>query len=183
MAVSASILIQYQNAAWKPQKPPKAISTQRKKPPSTGAALDSSVATRACDRPQKSSATTSMSAAAPGPPSRTIASRPNGPDDTNTKIVPASVTTPRPRRSLAGVGAFIDAGTESVDIRHRDSGESRGHLIRTRRQTKRGGPEGPPRYSRRSAGYGQLIGEISTALLRPRPSTVFDPVVFLCPTR
>src|SRR5258706_15846928 len=98
MEVSASILIQYQNAAWKPQKPPNASSTHRKKPPSSGTALESSVATRACDRPQKSRHATSMRAAAPGPPSRTITSRPNGPEDTKMKIVPARDTTPRPRR-------------------------------------------------------------------------------------
>src|SRR3989454_8100073 len=99
MEVSASILIQYHQAAWKPQKPPNAISIQRKKPPSTGTALDSSVATRACDRPQNRRPTRSISAAAPGPASRTIGSSPKGPEETKMKIVPARVRTPSPRCS------------------------------------------------------------------------------------
>src|SRR3972149_2244038 len=99
MEVSASILIQYHQAVWKPQNFPNASSTQRKNPPSSGTALDSSVATSACDRPQKTRPTRSIRTAAPGPASRTIASSPNGPDETNTKMVPARVRTPSPRRS------------------------------------------------------------------------------------
>src|SRR2546426_8415296 len=121
MEVSASIFTPHQKAAWKPQKPPNAISTQRKQPPSSGTALDSSVATRACDSPQNRRPTRSMSAAAPGPPSRTIASRPKGPEEMKMKMVPARVTTPRPlrsdgddwtfRRGLSGVGDIERPGS------------------------------------------------------------------------
>jgi len=83
---------------------------------------DTKIVASIADHMASASSEVGISAAAPGPASRTIASRPNGPEEAKMKIVPASVRTVRPRlrpSGCAGATGPSRAGGPSAVIRGR----------------------------------------------------------------